>query len=47
MRNRTFTQFESACQASDDSDWIGGVCTELMKWGEESIPFVLKLDKKK
>lgn len=41
-----FTQFESTCQASDDSDWIGGVCAELMKWGKESIPLVLKLDPK-
>lgn len=47
MCNRAFTQFESACQASDDSDWVGGVCAELMKRGKESVPLVLKLDTNK
>lgn len=46
MWNGAFTQFESACQASDDSDWVGGVCAELVQWGKESIPLVLKLDTK-
>lgn len=46
MWKKAFTQFERACQASDDSDWVRGVCAELVKWGKESIPLVLKLETK-
>lgn len=40
---KTCTQFESSSQSSDDSDGVGGVCAELVQWGEESIPLVLQL----
>lgn len=41
--DKACTQFESSSQSSDDSDGVGGVCAELVQWGEESIPFVLQL----
>lgn len=41
---KAFTQFESSSQSSDDSDGVGGVCAELVQWGEESVPLVLQLD---
>lgn len=42
-KNKACTQFESSSQSSDDSDGVGGVCAELVQWGEESIPLVLQL----
>lgn len=41
--NKNYTQFECSSQTSDDSDGVGGVCAELVQWGEESIPLVLQL----
>lgn len=40
-KKKEITQFECSSQSSDDSDRVGGVCAELVQWGEESIPLVL------
>lgn len=37
------TQSERACEASDDSNWVLGVCTELKQHRRESVPLALQL----